>query len=108
VAGLEIEPEGMRKSADDLDAARDEVQGLLDQFTAALEQFADAFGGDTIGSLAGPSHDECVSRVTECFTSNIEALTAYATDLREMADEHEATDDEISQNFKMILGVLEP
>lgn len=108
MAGLDVSPEDMRKSADELDAARDEVQALQDQFTAALAQYADAFGGDMIGSLAGPAHDECSSAATECFTANIEALTEYSKDLREMADAHEAADGEIAEAFKSVMGDLKP
>jgi uncharacterized protein YukE len=108
MAGLDVSPEEMRKSADELDAARDEVQALQDQFTAALAQYADAFGGDMIGSLAGPAHEECVTTATECFTSNIEALTAYSKDLREMADAHEAADGEIAEVFNAVMGELKP
>ncbi|MCD0446781.1 hypothetical protein LO763_24490 [Glycomyces sp. A-F 0318] len=106
MSGLNITPETMRQSADEIEAARDEVQALLDQFTAALQQFADGFGGDMIGSLAGPAHEECVTTATECFTSNIEALTAYAQDIREMADEHEAADGDIAEVFKSLQGGL--
>ena len=108
MSGLNITPETMRKSADEIDAARDEIQALSDQFTGALSQFADGFGGDMIGSLAGPAHEECVSTATECFTSNIEALTAYAKDIREMADEHEAADSDIAKTFEALQGELEP
>ncbi|MEU5872140.1 type VII secretion target [Glycomyces sp. NPDC047369] len=106
MAGLQIDPEGMRRSADGLDAAKDEVQALLDRFTAALAEYADAFGGDMVGSIAGPAHEECVAVATECFTSNIEALEAYSQDLREMADQHEANDDEIAKSFTAIHGGL--
>ena len=108
MAGIDVSPEEMRKSADELDAAKDEVQALQDQFTAALQQYADAFGGDMIGSLAGPAHEECVTTATECFTSNIEALTAYAQDLREMADEHEKADGEVAEAFNSVIGELKP
>lgn len=108
MAGLDISPEEMRKSADQLDAARDEVKALQDQFTAALQQYADAFGGDMIGSLAGPAHEECVTVATECFTANIEALTAYSKDIREMADAHEAADGESAAVFKSLMGERKP
>ena len=108
MSGLNITPETMRKSADEIDAAKDEVQALLDQFTSALTQFADGFGGDIIGSLAGPAHEECVATATECFTANIEALTAYAQDIREMADAHEAADSDIAGAFQSLRGELKP
>jgi uncharacterized protein YukE len=108
MSDLNITPETMRKAADEIEAARDEVQGLLDRFTGALAQFADGFGGDMIGSLAGPAHEECVTTATECFTANIEALTAYAQDIREMADRHEAADSEVAAAFQAFQSELKP
>lgn len=107
MAGFDIDPETMRKAADELDAGKDEVQGLLDQFTGALEQFADAFGGDTIGSLVGIAHQACSDALTECFTTNIDDLADYALNLREMADAHEAGDQETAQIFEQLLGELD-
>ena len=104
--GFEIDPDSMRKSAEELDVAKEQVQVLLDQFTAALEQFGDAFGGDTIGSLVGIAHQACVDAVTECFSTNIEDLGGYAQSLRAMADNHEAVDGETAQVFAQLQGEL--
>lgn len=103
---FDIDPESMRQAADQLDAAKEEVQGLLDQFTGALEQFADAFGGDEIGMLVGIAHQACTDALTECFSTNIEDLTDYAQSLREMADNHQAADDETAQIFSELLSEL--
>ena len=106
--GFDIEPETMRRSADELDVAKDEVQALLDQFTGAVEQFADAFGGDTIGSLAGVGHQVCMDKFTECINANIEDLTGLAQAVREMADDHQSSDDEIAEAFKQLQTDLGP
>lgn len=103
---FDIDPETFRQAADQLDAAKDEVQGLLDQFTGALEQFADAFGGDEIGMLLGISHEACAGALSECFSSNVTELADYAQSLRDMAESHEAADDENAQIFKGLLGEL--
>lgn len=106
MAGFSIDPETMRRSADELESGTAEVQGLLDQFTAALEQYADAFGGDTVGSLVGIAHQACADALNECFTTNIEELGQISTALREMADGHETGDAETAQTFKQLLGEL--
>ncbi|RRR98136.1 WXG100 family type VII secretion target [Glycomyces terrestris] len=106
MTGFSVTPESIRRSADELDAARDEVQALLDQFTAAVEQYADAFGGDMIGTLGGIGHQACLDAVTECFTANIEDLTGLAQALRDMADDHEVTDDEIAAVFAQFQGEI--
>ncbi|WP_205326004.1 WXG100 family type VII secretion target [Glycomyces sp. YM15] len=103
---FDIDPETFRQAADQLDAAKDEVQALLDQFTGALEQFADAFGGDEIGMLVGMAHQACTEALSECFTTNIDELADYAQCVREMADRHQATDDETAQIFNELLGEL--
>jgi uncharacterized protein YukE len=107
VPSFDIDPDSMRQAADQLDVAKDEVQGLLDQFTGALEQFSDAFGGDEIGMLVGIAHQACTDALTECFSTNIEDLTDYAQSLREMADGHQAADDETAQIFNELLGELD-
>ncbi|MEU5872341.1 hypothetical protein AB0A73_12385 [Glycomyces sp. NPDC047369] len=89
----------MRRSADELDTATAEVQSLLDEFTAAVEQFADAFGGDTIGSLAGVGHQLCMDALTETLNADIEDLTGLAAAVREMADDHETVDGEVGASF---------
>ncbi|GAA2273251.1 hypothetical protein GCM10009853_028820 [Glycomyces scopariae] len=106
MGGFDVTPETIRQSADQLDAARDEVQALLDQFTAAVEQYADAFGGDMIGTAGGLGHQACMDAVTECFTTNIEDLTGLSQALREMADDHEVSDDEIAAVFAQFQGDL--
>jgi uncharacterized protein YukE len=103
---LDIDPESMRQAADQLDAAKDEVQGLLDQFMGALEQFSDAFGGDEIGMLVGMAHQACAEVLNECFTTNIEEVADYAQTVREMADGHQAADDETATIFEALLGEL--
>lgn len=103
---LDIDPESMKQAADELDAAKEEVQGLIDQFNGALEQFADAFGGDEIGTLVGMAHQACTEVLNECFTSNIEELTAYSETVREMADNHRSADDETVRIFEQLLGEL--
>ncbi|HEU5126525.1 MAG TPA: hypothetical protein VFU12_00930 [Glycomyces sp.] len=107
MAGFDVDPETMRRSADELDAAKDEVQALFDQFTATVEQHADAFGGDTIGTMGGIGHEAVMEQLANCFTSNIEDLASLAQALRDMADDHQAADDEIAQGFAELQGGLE-
>ncbi|PRY60429.1 uncharacterized protein YukE [Glycomyces artemisiae] len=106
--GFNVDPESMRRSADELDAATTEVQSLLDEFTAAVEQFADAFGGDMIGSLAGVGHQICVDALTETLTLDVEELTGLAAAVREMADDHETVDGEIAASFTTLGKDLGP
>jgi uncharacterized protein YukE len=106
MAGMDIDLETMRKAADEIDTAKDEVQALLDQFTGALEQYADAFGGDTIGSLVGMAHQAVADALTECLTSNIAEIADHAQAAREMADNHQSADEASAEIFKELLGRL--
>ncbi|MCD0445666.1 hypothetical protein LO763_18835 [Glycomyces sp. A-F 0318] len=106
MADLDLDLESFRRAADEFDAAKEEVQALLDQFTGTLAQFADAFGGDEIGMLVGMAHDACTEVLNECFTTNIEEIADYAEAIRDMADGHEAADNENAQLFNQLLTEL--
>lgn len=106
MGSLQIDPESMHQSADQLDAAKEEVQAMIDQFNSALQQFADAFGGDEIGMLIGTAHDAITEVMNDCFETNIQELSDYSEILREMADNHQAADDETAQAFDQLLGEI--
>ncbi|MEV3936644.1 hypothetical protein AB0K52_11780 [Glycomyces sp. NPDC049804] len=107
MAGFDVDPATIRQSADELDAAKDDVQTLLDEFTAAVGQYADAFGGDIIGTAGGIAHEVCMGAVTDCFTGIVEDLTGLSEALRGMADDHQAAEEEITQSFTRLQGDLE-
>jgi uncharacterized protein YukE len=106
--GIDVDPETIRKSADELDAASADVQSLLDEFTASVGQYADAFGGDTIGTAGGIAHEACVGAVTACFTGIVEDLGGLSQALRDMADDHQADEDEIAGSFTLLHKDLTP
>lgn len=102
----DLDLDSFYRAADEFDAAKEEVQELLDQFTGALAQFANAFGGDEIGMLVGMAHEACTEVLNECFTTNIEEIADYAATIREMADNHQATDDGVAEIFNQLLSEL--
>lgn len=106
MAGVEVTPESMHKSAGDMDGVKDQIQALIDKFNGKVAEYADAFGGDEIGSLLGIGHEACTTALNDCVTTNIEELTQYGQNIREMADSHQATDDEIAKGFEQLLGEL--
>lgn len=106
MAGLEITPESMHQSAGDMDAVKDQIQALIDKFNGKVGEYADAFGGDEIGSLLGMAHEACTGALNDCVTTNIEELAQFGQNIREMADSHQATDDEIAKGFEQLLGEL--
>lgn len=106
MASLDIDLDALRSGADDLDVAKEQVQALFDQFQSAAEALADAFGGDEIGMLVGMAHQACMEAAAECFSTNLEDLADYALSLREMADNHQAADEETASIFEQLLGEL--
>ncbi|NUQ89284.1 MULTISPECIES: WXG100 family type VII secretion target [Glycomyces] len=107
MGGFNVSPETIRQAADQLDAGIEEVQALYDQFTASVEQYADAFGGDIIGTAGGIGHQVLMDAADGCFTTNIEDLTTISQALRDMADDHEVSDDEIAAVFSKLQGDLQ-
>lgn len=103
---LDIDLESMRQGADQLDQAKENVRAAFEQFQGAAEALADAFGGDEIGTLLGMAHQACLDAALECFGTNIEDLEDYTLCLREMADNHQAADEETAAIFESLLSEL--
>lgn len=106
MTSIDIDPESLKQSADQLDQAKENVRTLYEQFKADTEGLMDAFGGDGIGSLLGMAHDACLAATAECFDTNIAGLEDYAVCLRDMADDHLAADDDAALDFKDLLAEL--
>jgi uncharacterized protein YukE len=106
VAGLDLTPELMHRSAADMDAVKEQIQALIDKFNGKVAEYADAFGGDEIGSLLGVAHEACIGALNECFTTNIDEIAQFGLNIREMADGHAANDEEIGKIFDQLLGEL--
>lgn len=103
---VQLDLESIRRGAGELDAATDAVQAVVDQFRSAVEGLSDCFGGDAIGSLLDIAHQVVMEALMECITTNIEDLLDYADNLREMADDHEAADNDIAALFMRLLAEL--
>jgi uncharacterized protein YukE len=103
---VELDLDSYRRGADQLDAATEAVRGIFDQFKSAVDGLADSFGGDMIGSLLDVAHQVVMDALMECIETNIEDLLDYANSLREMADAHEAADNEAARLFMELLAEL--
>jgi len=103
---IQLDLDSIRQGADELDAATEMVEGLFDQFKSSVEGLADSFGGDMIGSLLDLAHQAVMEAINECISTNIEDLLDYANTLREMADNHESTDDDVASIFDQLLAEL--
>lgn len=103
---LSVDIDALRRGAEQLARARENVQATFDGFRSAVAGFTGAFGGDDIGGLLAEAHSACVDAATECFSTNISELGSYVDDLRRMAEGFERADDEISASLAKLLGAL--
>lgn len=105
---IDIDPESLRKGADQLDQAKASVQARYEQFRTEAESLFDAFGGDDIGSILGEAHTACLEAARECFETNIEGLADYAECLRGFADDYQAADDDAAAELDALFSGLVP
>lgn len=103
---FEVDVDVIRRGANELERAKGSVREAFENFQATVESYADAFGGDDIGTLLGVAHQACIEAAAECFNTNIEELTTYVDSLHDMADDYESTEDEIAASFGKMGGSL--
>jgi hypothetical protein len=101
---FDVDVDAIHRGADELERAKEGVRETFESFQAALEGYADAFGGDEIGMLLSVAHQACVGAAAECFNTNIEELAGYVDTLHDMADDYQSADDEIASTFSKMLG----
>lgn len=103
---LDIDVETLRRGAAELERAKETVREHVEAFQTAVESFADAFGGDTIGMLVGMAHSSVIEGALECLTTNVTELEDYVDTLNGMADKHEEGEERNRASFETILGAL--
>jgi uncharacterized protein YukE len=108
MGSIDIDPESLRKGADQLDQAKETVRAQYEQFKTGAEALFDAFGGDDIGSILSEAHDACLEAARECFETNIAGLEDYAECLRAFADDYQAADDDAAADFDALFAGFAP
>ncbi|MBQ0895490.1 hypothetical protein KBX37_20700 [Micromonospora sp. U56] len=103
---LDVDVDSVRRGADELVRAKEDVRQAFEAFQAAVGGYAHAFGGDEIGMLLGVAHQACVDGLTECLSTNLTELENYAADLHAMAEGYRAVEEGVSNSFQSILGKL--
>lgn len=103
---LDIDVESIRRGAAELERAKEVVREHVEAFQTAVESFADAFGGDTIGMLVGVAHQSVIEGALECLTTNVTELEDYVDTLNDMADKHEEGEEKTRASFETILGAI--
>ncbi|TDB75928.1 PE domain-containing protein [Micromonospora sp. KC723] len=103
---LEVDVDALRRGADQLAQARENVRAAFEAFQAAAGGYADAFGGDEIGMLLSVGHQACVEALAECVGTNLAELDSYVTGLKGMADGYREVEEGVAAAFRSILGKL--
>ncbi|MGC4744081.1 hypothetical protein ACLQ28_00220 [Micromonospora sp. DT201] len=103
---LDVDVDSVRRGAEELVQAKEQVGQAFEAFQAAVGSYAQAFGGDDIGMLLGVAHQACVDGLTECLSTNLIELENYAAGLHSMADGYRAVEEGVTDIFQSILGKL--
>ncbi|MFG1841180.1 hypothetical protein [Micromonospora sp. NPDC049175] len=103
---LDVDVDSVRRGAEQLAQAKEQVGQAFEAFQAAVGSYAQAFGGDEIGMLLGVAHQACVDGLTECLSTNLVELDNYAAGLHSMADGYRAVEEGVGDLFQSILGKL--
>lgn len=92
MAGFEIDVQGLRRAAAQLDAAVDGLDDLIDRFDDQLASLGDCWGGDDVGYLIGLCYQPGYDTAMTCFENNLEAMADFPGRLEQMADSYEQAD----------------
>ncbi|MEH0824336.1 MULTISPECIES: PE domain-containing protein [unclassified Micromonospora] len=103
---LDVDIDAIRRGADELAQAKEDVRQAFEAFQAAVGGYAQAFGGDEIGMLVGVAHQACVDALTECVSTNVAELESYVDGLHAMAESYRAVEEGVTASFRSILGSL--
>jgi hypothetical protein len=71
-------------------------------FCGKLEGYGEPWGSDDVGSLIGACYTVVFQAATECYASNVEAMTGDGEAVKAMADLHRASERESAASIKQI------
>jgi uncharacterized protein YukE len=97
--GFSVNSESLRRSAQNLRSATDELLSHLDTFTAVLNEVGDPWGFDTLGMLIGGGYAAAERLGLETFDSIVDSLDDYADRLDMMADSYDSADADSTDRF---------
>ncbi|MFG1775208.1 WXG100 family type VII secretion target [Micromonospora sp. NPDC049048] len=103
---LDVDVDALERGANELEQAKESVRQVFESFQASVGGYADAFGGDDIGSLLGIAHQACVDALSECLGTNVTELESYVDGLRGMADGYRAAEEKAAASFRSLFGSL--
>jgi len=92
---LQISPEALRSSANGIVNVVDQLSSALTSLENALHGYGSPWGDGLLGSVMAQVYDEIHEMAMGVFEANGEVLSEYAEGLDTMADEWEATEEEI-------------
>jgi hypothetical protein len=104
MAGLQIDPEELRRAAAEMQAAADELDEALGQFVQGLG--GDPWGMDMLGTLIGGGYAAVEQLALQTFDSVVTTFDSVSERLEIMADNYATAEDEIGTSFTSIQSRL--
>jgi uncharacterized protein YukE len=103
MASIEISPDALRGSGDQVRDVATRLAQELAALRADLEGFGQPWGADDIGSLIGAAYTEIAAYAMESYQSAQEELDSIGTDVSTMADRYAQTEEATSARFRALL-----
>ncbi|MCO5996114.1 hypothetical protein [Actinoallomurus rhizosphaericola] len=89
---LIVDSSHIRRKASDLRLTARSFDGHHAAFQQEIASHGNPFGADDLGAILTESHQYLFGSVTNCFTSNAQALHGHADRLEELATTYEASE----------------
>ncbi|GAB3650255.1 hypothetical protein [Glycomyces tarimensis] len=103
---LQIDPDGLDRAGQDIEATAERFFGAVDQFASSIEGVAEACGGDEIGGLIEQAHTEVFEWAKGCFLEAAQSMAEAGLDVRDFAVQYLDSDNEIAQAFIQLSSEL--
>jgi len=104
MAGFSIDVTALRRSADEVQAAADQLDDVVGRFAQALGGVGDPWGTDTLGMLIGGGYAAIEDLALRTYDSVVAAFDDAAEGLTAMADNYAANEDQIGSGFTSLEG----
>jgi hypothetical protein len=83
-------------------AASQRLKDEWEAFCGKLEGYGEPWGSDDVGSLIGACYTVVFQAASECYASNVEAMTGDGEAVKTVAELHRASEQESVASIKQI------
>jgi prefoldin subunit 5 len=102
VAGIDVSPERLRASADQIEQSVQQMDADLDALEGATADYASACGSDDLGTAIAACYEAISDMAFDSYEQNLDELIGYAEGLDAMADRYEQAEQENMDAFDRI------